>query len=317
MPPLASRVVYFNGRLLPESEARISIYDSGLVMGDMAFEVTRTCRHRPYRLEEHLRRLYETLARLEIVPDLALPELSDVTLATLQHNLHTEAEDVDWNIIHNVSRGPHASFRGAFGADELRPTVIVSCYPLVEKLAAVAAAYTDGIDLAIARQRALPSSLLPASLKTRSRLHYQLANLDVQRRHPGALPVLVDPDGSLAESTSGNLFAVRRGELRTPRPDNLLPGITREVVLELARKLDIPTFECDLTLDEAREADELFVTSTSIGILHARSFDGVPIADGRAGRVTQRLRAALNEDAGIDFAAQAASYAERLRGKKA
>lgn len=314
---MANRVVYFNGQLLPESEARVSIYDSGLVMGDMAFEVTRTCRHRPYRLEEHLRRLYRTLERLGIDPNLSPPELADVTLATLEHNLHTEADDVDWNIIHNISRGPHASFHAAFMPDELRPTVIVSCYPLVEKLAALAPAYIHGVDLAIAQQRALPSSLLPASLKTRSRLHYQLANLDVQRRQPGALPVLVDPDGLLAESTSGNVFVVRRGELRTPRADNLLPGITREVVLELARRLDIPTFECDLTPDDAREADELFVTSTSIGILHARSFDGVPIADGQAGRLTLRLRAALNDDAGIDFASQAASYAERLRAKKA
>lgn len=311
---MASRVVYLNGRYVPESEARISIYDSGLLMGDMAFEVTRTCRHRPYRLDAHLRRLYETLERLEIDPGVCIAELTDITLTTLEHNLHTEAADVDWNIVHNVSRGPHASFRGAFAADELRPTVIVSCYPLVEKLAAIAAAYSHGIDLAIAQQRALPGSLLSPSLKTRSRLHYQLANLQVQRQRPGAAAVLLDPNGLLAEGTSGNLFLVRRGELCTPRPGNILPGITREVVLELARSLDLPAYECDLTPDDARMADELFVTSTSIGILHARSFDGVPIGDGSVGPVTRRLRAALHADAGIDFAAQAALYAERVGG---
>lgn len=310
---MTNRVVYFNGRLVPEWEARVSIYDSGLIMGDMAFEVSRTCGHRPYKLEEHLRRLYETLARLEIDPGLSLPELLDVTLDTLRQNLPTEAEDVDWNVIHNVSRGPQASFRGAFAADELRPTVIVSCYPLVERLAAMAPAFTQGVDMAISRQRALPAALLPASLKTRSRLHYQLANLEMQRRYPGAFALLLDPDGYLAEGTSGNVFLVRGGELCTPSKRNILPGITREVVLELARTLGIPACECDLSPDDARMADELFLTSTSIGILHARSFDGLLIGDGRPGPLTQRLRAALYQDAGLDFAAQAARYAARLR----
>ena len=313
---MANRVVYWNGCFVPESQARVSIYDSGLVMGDMAFEVSRTCGRRPYRLEDHLRRLYQTLASLDIDPGITLPELADVTLATLAYNLPTEPDDVDWNIIHNVSRGPHPAFRAAFAEGELRPTVIVSCYPLVEKLAALADAYTHGVDLAIAQQRALPGSVLPASLKTRSRLHYQLANLDVARRHAGAVPVLLDPNGQLAETTSGNLFLVRGGELCTPAAANVLPGITRQVVLEMAREMRISVHECDLTPDDARLADELFVTSTSIGILHARSFDGVPIADGSAGPVTRRLRAALAADAGIDFAAQAASYAARVTGKR-
>ncbi len=217
---------------------------------------------------------------------------------------------MDWNVIHNVLRGPTAANFGAFAPHELRPTVIVSCFPLVEKLGSLAAAYDTGIDAIVPAQRSIPGALLDDSLKTRSRLHYQLANLQANEMQPSAWAILTDPAGHLTEGTSGNVFVVRHRSLFTPRADNVLPGITRQMVLELAASAKIPVFESDITSAQALESEEMFMTSTSIGILHVRHFAGRLIAAGGIGPITARLRASLCEAVGLDFAAQAARYAE-------
>lgn len=308
----SQRVVYFNGRFVPEREARVSIYDSALNFGDMAFEVTRTMHGRPFRLRDHLVRLSHSLEVMRIDPQLSLDELEQITLETLARNTPTEAADVDWTIIHNLSRGPSYGFEAAFAADDLRPTVLVSCFPLLYRLAAVAMAYDTGIDVVTVAQSAMPHELYDSKLKNRSRLHYQLANLQAREKTPGAWPVLFDPDGYLTESTAANVFLVRDGVLLTPEPRNLLLGITRSVVISLAGELGIACREANLTLAEVAAADELFVTSTTVGILHARTFDGRSIGDGKIGPTTKRLLEAFERQIGLDFAAQARSYALKV-----
>lgn len=306
-----SRVVFLNGRFVPEPQACISIYDSGVVMGDMAYEVTRTFRHQPFRLRHHLQRLAHSLAVLRIDAGLGLDELERATLETLARNLPAEPPDVDWNIIHNVSRGPAAGFLEAFTPEQRRPTVAISCFPLTHKLAALAPWYESGLDLVVPAQRSVPHELVDTSIKTRSRWPFQLANFQAQDQLAGATAVLIDPDGFLTEGTTTNVFLVRHGELLTPTARNILPGVTRGLLLELAGRLGVTHREMDLTVDDALAADEMFVCSTSIGILHGRTFQGLRIGGGAAGPLTLRLRRALDEEVGLDFAAQARAYAAR------
>lgn len=306
-----TRIVYFNGRFVPEREARLSIYDAALLMGDMAYEVTRTIHQRPFRLRDHLERLWRSLAVLRMDPSLTIDALERVTLETLHRNLPLEGADIDWNIVHDVSRGPAEEYRAAFAPEELRPTVLVRCFPLAEKLARLAPSFESGIDLVVPAQRSIPSTVLDSHFKSRSRVHFQLANLQAKDLLPGATAALVDPDGFLTEGTSGNLFCVEQGALLTPTPRNILPGVTRNIVLRLAERLGIRSSEADITMDRAARSEEMFVTSTSIGVLHARSFERQAIGDGGMGPRTQQLRSALYEEVGLDFAAQAASYAHR------
>lgn len=305
------RCAYFNGRIVPESQARLSIYDSALLMGDMAYEVTRTFHGRAFRLRRHLERLFHTLLALRIDPGLSVEEFEQVSLDVLARNLSTESDDVDWNLIQNVSRGPAAAFADAFSTAEQRPTVVVSCFPLTVKLAALSSSYATGIDLVTPAQRAIPSALIDSSLKTRSRLHFQLANMQAADVMPGAHAVLVDPDGYLTEGTSANLFVVRGGELHSPAERNMLPGISREFVLELAERLAIVHRTCDLTPQDAEASDEVLMTSTSIGILHARSFNGRAIGTGALGPIGERLGRAMEREVGVSFAEQASRYAAR------
>jgi branched-chain amino acid aminotransferase len=274
--------------------------------------VTRTYQQRPFRLRDHLGRLFHSVAQMQIDPGVSLDELERATVETLQRNLPTEAADVDWNITHNVSRGPVSTFARAFAPAECRSTVIISSYPLIDKMAGLAQAYEAGFDLVVPAQRAIPHELVDASIKHRSRWHYQRANFQAQERLAGSVAVLVDPDGYLTEGTSANIFLVRDGELETPEPRNLLPGITRQVVLELAGKLGVTCREANLTPDDALAADEILLTSTSIGVIHARTFEGQLINRGQIGPLSAQLRDALEAEVGLDFAAQARSYALKL-----
>ena len=311
MTGTSSRIVYINGQFVPESAARVSIYDSGLVMGDMAYEVTRTFSHRPFRLRDHLERLAHTLSVLRIELPMPLHTLEQITLETLGMNLSTEPSDVDWNIIHNVSRGPSSPFLDAFPEAERQATVTVSCYPLSYRLGKLAPLFSTGIDLVVPQQRAVPREVIDPTIKTRSRWYFQLANMQAEALHSGAWAVLMRPDGILTEGTNANLFLVRGGEIFTPHESDVLSGITRDVVIELAAKLGLRLHEADLTVDDALSADEVFLTSTSIGALHARSFDRIAIGDGQLGPVTAKIRAAIEREVGIDFAAQAQAYAAR------
>ena len=111
---MPDRIAYLSGEYIPEREARISIFDSALMYGDMAFEMTRTFNRRPYELRGHLNRLYASLKLLEIDCGLSIDEMERITLETFERNLATEDPDVDWQIMHDVSRGPLDLYRSVF-----------------------------------------------------------------------------------------------------------------------------------------------------------------------------------------------------------
>lgn len=308
---MSTRVVYFNGRFVPESEARVSIFDSALMFGDMAFEVTRTYRRKPFRLKEHLDRLYGSLRLMEIDCKLTPREMEQLTLETLERNLPTESADMDWQIMHDVSRGPLDVYRTAF-AEGIQPTVSINCWPLVTHMGGFAPNYLSGVHVVVPAQQTLPAHLVDPKAKTRSRLHYQMAILQAKRMGPNRWPVLLDPDGYLSEGPGWNIFLVKNGVLLTPEPRNILLGVSRGTTLELAKKLDVPVRETNLGRYEALHADEIFCTATTYALVHAASFEGQTIGDGQPGPVFQRLTRAWQDHVGVDFVAQARDYAERL-----
>lgn len=314
---MSQRVVFLNGSFVPEREAKISIYDMSLSEGAMAFEVCRTFNGRLFKLREHLERLHDSLSALGVQSGMSLGELERVSQETLARNLSTESADTDWNLIVNVSPGPSPTFIEAFTAEEVRPTVIVSCFPMTRRLAKLAGAYHHGVDVVVPEQRAMPPDLLDPAIKTRGRLHYLIAAQQAGRMRAGATAVLVNPQGYLTESTNANVFLVREGKLYTPHLRDVLPGVTRGVILDLAEVLGLDVAEADLTVKDALQASEVLLTSTSIGILHARSFNGTTLGDGKPGPIGLKLRTAFDQHVGVDIVAQATSCAQRLTEEKA
>ena len=307
---MSSRVVYFNGRFVAESEARVSIFDSALMYGDMAFEVTRTFGHQPFRLRQHLERLYGSLRLLEIDCGLSIAEMEEATLETLALNIPTEGDEVDWQIMHDVSRGPLPLYATAF-AQGVQPTVSINCWPLITHMGGFAKNYASGVELMIPAQQTIPAHLLDLKMKTRSRVHYRLAEFQALRSG-GKLAVMLDPDGFLAEGSGWNIFLVKDGVLLTPEPRNILLGVSRGATMELAREIGIEVRETNLGRYEALMADEIFSTATTFSLVHATTFEGQAIGAGTPGPVFESLTSAWKELVGIDFVSQAHDYASQL-----
>jgi len=308
---MIGRVVSFNGTFVPESEARVSIFDSALIFGDMAFEMTRTFNGTPFRLRQHLERLYASLRLIEVDSGLPIDEMEELTLETLARNQSTEAENVDWQIMHNVSCGPLPIYKSVF-ADGLRPTVSINCWPLITLMGSFAPNYRTGVQLVVPSQRAIPADLLDPRAKTRSRLHYRTALLQGARMGADVWPLMLDPDGYIAEGPGWNVMLVKNGELLSPEPRNILQGVSRDVSRDLAGQLGIPMRETNLAVYDALQADEIFCTATTYCLVHAVSFEGRTIGDGRPGPVFSRLMDAWKKLAGVDFVAQAHSYSDIL-----
>ena len=239
---MAGRVVYFSGDFVPEREANVSIFDCALMYGVMAFEMTRTFDGEPFKLGEHLDRLYGSLRLLEIDCGLSQGEMEEQTLVTLEKNRATEAEGMDWWVMHDVSRGPLPVY-GSLWPEGTRPTVTISTWPLITHMGPFASKYDTGVDIVVPAQQALPAQLVDAKAKTRSRMHYKMAELQGQRIGEGAWPVLFDPDGFMAEGPGWNIFLVSDGTIYTPEPRNILQGVSRGMVLELAKQKGIPLVE--------------------------------------------------------------------------
>ena len=255
--------------------------------------------------------LYGSLRLLEIDCGLSIDEMQRVSEETLERNVSTEADDVDWQILHDVSRGPLPVYKTAFGG-EVQPTVSINCWPLITHMGGFAPNYDSGVRLMIPAQQTLPAHLIDLKAKTRSRLHYQIAVNQAQRAGAGLWPILLDTDGFLAEGAGCNIFLVKDGVVYTPEPRNILLGVSRATVLELAQQLGIESRETNLGRYEALMADEIFCTASTYCMVHATEFEGQQIGDGQPGPIFTRLINAWKELAGIDFVAQARDYHQRL-----
>jgi len=298
--PGNQRVAYFNGRILPEREVVIPFRDRGFKYGDAAFDMTRTFHGRAFKLTEHVDRLYRSLKYLRIDPGLSPGEMVAASEEVLARNAHFLTADTDFWIGQRVSRGVDAV--GDEGWEETGPTVIVECIPL--PLKARARLFRDGIDIVVPPIRRVAPDALSPRAKTHNYLNLITADLQAKAQDPEAWSVLLDHNGHLAEGIGSNIFLVRDGEVLTPQEKFVLPGISRETVIELCGELGIPCREADLDLYDAGVADEIFMTSTSLCICPVRSIGGRKLPAPLPGPVTKRISDAYAKFVDCDFVAQ-------------
>lgn len=300
----ASHLVYLNGEFVPADEAKISIFDAAVMLGDMVTESTRTFAHRPFKLEEHIDRLYKSLKVTRINPGMTPGEMHELSLRVLETNLPKVAPGMDVWLVHNISRG-----RFVAGADPTKQrsqaTIIIHTAPLI--LTDWVRFYTEGCHAVTPFSRAVPPEALDARIKNRSRMAYTLAEMEVKLVDPQAQSILLDTHGNVAENKGGNFFIYSEGVLKTPQARSALAGISRATILELAAQLSIPVQVTDFQPYDIYTADEAFFTSTPYCIMPATKFNGLPVGDGQVGPVTKRLLHAWSESVGVDIVAQAQS----------
>ena len=298
---MPERLVYISGEYFSEDEARISVFDSAVMLGDCVTESTRTFAQKPFCLEEHVKRLYQSLKVCRFDCSMGIEEMTALSLEVLERNLPAYGADEDLWLVHNISRGAYPP--SGDQSTKRSPTIIIHTAPM--DLRYWAAFYVHGCHAVTPPSRAMPAVALDPKIKNRSRMAYTLAELECKLVDPMAQGILLDVNGYLAENKGGNFFIVIDGVLKTPRTLQALAGITRQTTLEIAASLGMPAQETDLQPYDVYVADEAFFTSTPYCIMPATRFNGLPVGDGKVGEITRMLLQGWARLTGVDVVEQA------------
>ena len=275
------RIVFMNDRLVPEDEARVSVFDHGLLYGDGVFEGLRSYSGRVFRLDAHIDRLWASALAIS----LAIPTTKAAVAKAVNDTLAANNLS-DGYVRLVVTRGA-----GSLGLDPNRtknPQLIViadtiSLYP--------AEFYEKGLRIVTAATQRVQSAALSPRIKSLNFLNNIMAKLEgLQAGCVEAL--MLNHKGEVAECTGDNVFIVRSGRLLTPPPEaGILEGITRNAVMELAHAAGIDCRETPLTRYDVYTADECFLTGTAAEVIPVVDVDGRRIGAGAPGPVTSRLKA--------------------------
>jgi len=302
--------VYHNGEFVPEADARISIFDSALMFGDMVFEMTRSFNKKQFRLREHLERLMAGVKILHIPLQLGIGELEEICHEVVRRNDPVFSESDEHRLMINVSRGPLAIYHEVFGG-KMVPTVVIADFPLKWTVTGMGELFDKGINAVVPSQRAIPSSLMDPKIKNRSRLFYQMANIEVSKvKGERNWALLLDPDGLVTEGTGDNFFIVKEGKVITPEGRNILRGVSRDYIFELCGELGIECVEANLDLYDVYTADEAFMTGTPFCILPVSSLNDVPLGSVPLGFITQLLIEQWSRNVGVDIVGQIKNFNE-------
>lgn len=302
---MVDRMIYLNGEFVPEDRAKISIYDSALMFGDMVFEMTRSFNGIHFKLEEHIERLINGIKILRIPFDTTCQELVEICEETALQNTDAFAVDDEHRLLIDVSRGVLDIYRGIDGIHQ-GPNLIVADFPLRWTVRGMSRFFWNGINAVIPSQRAIPASLLDPKIKNRSRLHYLMANIEVsQTIGDRNWPLLIDPDGFITEGTGDNFFLLQDGKLFTPEGRNVLRGVSRAYVIEeLAPQLGLEVVVTNLEPYDVYTADEAFMTGTPFCMLPVTSLNGVAIGSGEVGPRFHELLGKWSDNVGVDISGQ-------------
>jgi branched-chain amino acid aminotransferase len=300
-----SRIVSFNGELVPETEAKISIYDSALMFGDMVFEMTRSFNKEQFKLEDHIARLYSGLKILRIPLDMTQNQMIDECYRTIEANDHLFEKDDEHRLMIDVSRGLLGIYQNIPGLRK-GPNVIIADFPLRWTVSTMGALFKTGINMVITSQRAIPASLMDPKIKNRSRLFYLMANIEAsQFAGDNNWALLLGTDGFITEGTGDNFFIIKDGVVITPEGRDILRGISREYVIsELCPILGIPVVEKNIDPYDVYTADEAFITGTPFCMLPVTSLNGLEIGDGKVGCVFSKIINQWNANTGVNIIKQ-------------
>lgn len=306
---MAQRWIYFNGKYVSEQDARISIFDSALMFGDMVFEMTRSFNGKQFKLREHLERLYSSIQYCRIPIDMTIDEMEEKCYEVIEKNKPAFEEHDEHRLMINVSRGPLSIYHRIFKPEDVRPTIVIADFPLKWTVAGMGKLYDKGINAVIPSQRAIPADLLDPRIKNRSRLHYQMANIEVSNwKGEDNWALLLDPDGFIAEGTGDNFFIVKDNLVITPEGRNILRGISRDYIFELCEKHGIKCVEKNITPYDVYNADEAFMTGTPFSLIPVTGLNSEQIGDGKMGQMTKHLIDKWGESVGVDLVKQIKDY---------
>jgi branched-chain amino acid aminotransferase len=290
------RTVYLDGHFVPESEAKLSIYDLSVMQAAAAFEMTRSFKGVHFKLFDHLLRLIDSCKRLSIPIEQSISQLEYLCELTAQKNDHGPGEEHRLLIV--VSPGCAPMYKDLEGVIP-HPFVYIADFPLRYTVAGFGKYFTEGVHCVTSTIQQVPDACVPSAAKHRSRLHFHLAQ---QQAPADTWPLMQDAMGWFCEAPGANLVQVSHGKIRSIGRHSL-PGISLQTVRELA-----DTTEGAWHASYTTQIDELWLTGTPFCMLPVVSLDGKPIGDGKIGPVYKETLVKWSTLVGVDIHGQIESW---------
>lgn len=277
-------LIYLNGEFVPSEKAAVSVFDHGFLYGDGVFEGIRAYGGRVFRLEDHVKRLFDSAQAIMLCIPMSQSEMCEAILETLRRNNLRDAY-----IRPIVTRG-----MGDLGLDPNKCNLATVIVIAIEWGAMYGSLYEVGLTaVSVAVRRNSPDAL-PPNIKSLNYLNNIMAKIEANIKG-GNEAIILDAQGRLSEGSGDNIFIIKDKKIYTPHTINNLKGITREAVLELAKVQGYEVLESDLGLFDLYTADEVFVTGTAAEVAPVTKADGRTIGSGLPGAITKKLMAAFKE----------------------
>lgn len=260
-------IVYLNGEYLPLSEAKISVLDRGFTFADGVYEVIPVFSGNIFQLDEHLNRLAGSLACLDISLPSSRDELKNILLDLVRKNPDTADQQIYLQVTRGVGERDH------YFDKHIKPTFFAMCKPMQKK------DYSRGVNAITSEDIRWKYCHIKSTALVASVLLKKLARDNANSRE-----AILIRDGMVTEGAASNVFIVKNGVIRTPGKDNnILPGITRDLLVELLRDSGFDCRETDVSDSELRQADEIWITSSTMGVVAVVNLDGLDIGGGGPG----------------------------------
>jgi branched-chain amino acid aminotransferase len=276
--------IYIDGKFYDKRDAKISVYDHGLLYGDGVFEGIRVYHGKVFRLKAHVQRLYDSAKSIGIKIPLSQRQLGQAILDTVKQSPGCEY------LRPLVTRGEGGLGIDARKCEKACVIIIADTISLYPK-----ECYETGLNVAtVATMRNHPAAT-NARVKSLNYLNNVMARMEATLSNCQEA-LMLNHKGEIAECSGDNIFLIKKGELYTPSIDaGILEGITRDCVLELAKQAGIPVHECSLSRFDVFTAEECFLTGTAAEIVPVATVDGRTIGTGKAGPITKKLWSAYRE----------------------
>lgn len=271
-------IVYVNGNLVKKSEAVISVYDSGFMHGDGVYEGIRVYQDRVFKLEEHIKRLYEAAKAIDLEIGITQEEMKQIVLKTLRANTLRHHLHIRLMVTRGRKRVTGMNPRFNVG----KPSIVVLVdykEPIFSK---------EGVTLITSILRRFPPNILDAKINHLNQLNQIMACIEASRQGADEA-IMLDDQGFVAETNGTTIFMVKDGILLTPTTKYIIVGITRRLIMKIAAEKRVTVIEQDLSLYEFYNADEVFICGTVGEIVPVKEIDGKRIGTEIPGHITRML----------------------------
>ncbi len=310
------RKVFFNGKFVNEQDAKISIYDSALMFGDMVFEMTRSFNNKQFKLKEHIARLMNGIKILRIPFRYTAKQVESKCYETMEINSDVFKKDDEHRLMIDVSRGLLGIYHNI---DNLHKgtNLIIADFPLRWTVSGMGNLFNSGINAVITSQRVIPSYLMDPKIKNRSRLFYLNANIEVsQIKGKNNWALMLDPDGYIAEGSGDNFFIVKGNNIISPEGRNILRGVSRDYIQVLCKQLNLNYVEKNIEQYDVYTADEAFMSGTPFCVLPVTSLNRSKIGSGKPGKIFKKILKRWSENVEVDIAQQIKNWDKKFKNKR-